>query len=70
MNLFFFPREEMDILQKQMEEHTVTVHESMSSWTHAEEAQLELENNVSKSPTPLNNMLVDNSNEAEPQPQQ
>ncbi|XP_033946453.1 golgin subfamily A member 3 isoform X1 [Pseudochaenichthys georgianus] len=63
-------KEEMDILQKQMEEHTVTVHESMSSWTHAEEAQLELENNVSKSPTPLNNMLVDNSNEAEPQPQQ
>ncbi|KAI4820277.1 hypothetical protein KUCAC02_028261 [Chaenocephalus aceratus] len=51
-------KEEMDILQKQMEEHTVTVHESMSSWTHAEEAQLELENNVSKSPTPLNNMLV------------
>ncbi|XP_010778262.1 golgin subfamily A member 3-like [Notothenia coriiceps] len=60
-------KEEMDILQKQMEEHTVTVHESMSSWTNAEEAQLELENNVSKSPTPLNNMLVDNNNEAEPQ---
>ncbi|KAF3850578.1 hypothetical protein F7725_012350 [Dissostichus mawsoni] len=59
--------EEMDILQKQMEEHTVTVHESMSSWTNAEEAQLVLENNVSKSPTPLNNMLVDNNNEAEPQ---
>ncbi|KAK1892880.1 Golgin subfamily A member 3 [Dissostichus eleginoides] len=60
-------KEEMDILQKQMEEHTVTVHESMSSWTSAEEAQLVLENNVSKSPTPLNNMLVDNNNEAEPQ---
>uniref|UniRef100_A0AAQ4P1H4 Golgin A3 n=1 Tax=Gasterosteus aculeatus aculeatus TaxID=481459 RepID=A0AAQ4P1H4_GASAC len=31
-------KEEMDSLQKQMEEHTVTVHESMSSWTSAEEA--------------------------------
>uniref|UniRef100_A0A7N8WZX1 Golgin A3 n=1 Tax=Mastacembelus armatus TaxID=205130 RepID=A0A7N8WZX1_9TELE len=30
-------KEEMDSLQKQMEEHTVTVHESMSSWTNTEE---------------------------------
>lgn len=26
----------MDSLQRQMEEHTITVHESMSSWTHIE----------------------------------
>lgn len=26
----------MDSLQRQMEEHTVTVHESMSSWTQIE----------------------------------
>lgn len=30
-------REEMDSLQKQMEEHTVTVHESMTSWANTEE---------------------------------
>ncbi|KAL2092209.1 hypothetical protein ACEWY4_012007 [Coilia grayii] len=30
-------KEEMDSLQKQMEEHTVTVHESMTSWANAEE---------------------------------
>uniref|UniRef100_A0ABM5F2X5 Golgin subfamily A member 3 isoform X1 n=1 Tax=Pogona vitticeps TaxID=103695 RepID=A0ABM5F2X5_9SAUR len=29
-------KEEMDSLQRQMEEHTVTVHESMSSWTQIE----------------------------------
>lgn len=59
----------MDSLQKQMEEHTVTVHESMSSWTNTEEglAQLELENSISKSPTPLHNMVVENNNEAEQQ---
>uniref|UniRef100_A0A8C9YGI3 Golgin A3 n=1 Tax=Sander lucioperca TaxID=283035 RepID=A0A8C9YGI3_SANLU len=47
---------EMDSLQRQMEEHTVTVHESMSSWTNTEEglAQLELENNISKPSAPLN----------------
>lgn len=58
----------MDSLQKQMEEHTVTVHESMSSWTNTEEelAQLGLQNNISKSSTPLSNM-VENNNEAEPQ---
>jgi hypothetical protein len=27
----------MDSLQRQMEEHTVTVHESMSSWSATEE---------------------------------
>lgn len=26
----------MDSLQRQMEEHTITVHESMSSWTQIE----------------------------------
>lgn len=59
----------MDSLQRQMEEHTVTVHESMSSWTNTEEglAQLELENNISESSTPLNNTMVENNNEAEPQ---
>uniref|UniRef100_A0A3Q1C9W0 Golgin A3 n=1 Tax=Amphiprion ocellaris TaxID=80972 RepID=A0A3Q1C9W0_AMPOC len=41
-------KEEMDSLQKQMEEHTVTVHESMSSWTNTEEG-LALQNNISKS---------------------
>ncbi|XP_067459359.1 golgin subfamily A member 3 isoform X1 [Thunnus thynnus] len=62
-------KEEMDSLQKQMEEHTVTVHESMSSWTNTEEelAQLGLQNNISKSSTPLNNMVVENNNEAEQQ---
>lgn len=57
----------MDSLQKQMEEHTVTVHESMSSRTSAEEAQLELENNISESSTALNNMVGKNNNEAEQQ---
>lgn len=67
--LFFSLREEMDSLQKQMEEHTVTVHESMSSWTNTEEelAQLGLQNNISKSSTPLNDMVVENNNEAEEQ---
>lgn len=59
----------MDSLQKQMEEHTVTVHESMSSWTNTEEGltQLGLQNNISKSSTSLNNMVVENNNEAEQQ---
>ncbi|KAM8887201.1 golgin subfamily A member 3 isoform 2-T4 [Spinachia spinachia] len=60
-------KEEMDSLQKQMEEHTVTVHESMSSWTNAEEAQLELENDISESSTALDNMVGKNNNEAEQQ---
>ncbi|XP_073322360.1 golgin subfamily A member 3 isoform X2 [Pagrus major] len=62
-------KEEMDSLQRQMEEHTVTVHESMSSLTNTEEelAQLDLQNNISKSSTPLDNMVVENNNEAEQQ---
>ncbi|KAI1901070.1 hypothetical protein AGOR_G00056350 [Albula goreensis] len=35
-------KQEMDSLQKQMEEHTVTVHESMTSWTSAEEELVRL----------------------------
>lgn len=59
----------MDSLQRQMEEHTVTVHESMNSWTNTEEdlAQMELQNKISKSSTPLNSMVVENNNEAEQQ---
>uniref|UniRef100_A0A7N8XK45 Golgin A3 n=1 Tax=Mastacembelus armatus TaxID=205130 RepID=A0A7N8XK45_9TELE len=62
-------KEEMDSLQKQMEEHTVTVHESMSSWTNTEEglAQVGLQNTISKSSRPLNNMVVENNNDAEQQ---
>ncbi|KAM5238802.1 golgin subfamily A member 3 [Ctenodactylus gundi] len=30
-------KQEMDSLQRQMEEHTITVHESLSSWTQAED---------------------------------
>lgn len=30
------PRQEMDSLQRQMEAHTVTVHESLSSWTQGD----------------------------------
>ncbi|XP_020783968.1 golgin subfamily A member 3 isoform X2 [Boleophthalmus pectinirostris] len=61
-------KEEMDSLQRQMEEHTVTVHESINSWPNSEDgqAQLELQKNGSKS-SPLTNMLVDNNNDAEPQ---
>lgn len=59
----------MDSLQRQMEEHTVTVHESMSSWTNTDEelVEVELQNNLSKSSTSLNNMVVENNNEAEQQ---
>ncbi|KAM9743451.1 golgin subfamily A member 3 isoform 2-T2 [Menidia menidia] len=62
-------KEEMDSLQKQMEEHTVTVHESMSSWPNAEEglAQLGLQDNISKSPTAVNITEMENNNEAEQQ---
>ncbi|XP_069034091.1 golgin subfamily A member 3 isoform X1 [Embiotoca jacksoni] len=62
-------KEEMDSLQRQMEEHTVTVHESMSSWTNTEEglAQLELQNNISAPSTAINNMVVENNNEVEQQ---
>lgn len=59
----------MDSLQRQMEEHTVIVHESMSSWPNTEEdlARLGLPNNISKSSTPLNSMAGDNNNDAEEQ---
>ncbi|XP_076003710.1 golgin subfamily A member 3 isoform X2 [Genypterus blacodes] len=60
-------KEEMDSLQKQMEEHTVTVHESMSSWTDAEEelTRLSLLNNgVSNSSPPA----VENNHQAEQRP--
>lgn len=58
----------MDSLQRQMEEHTVTVHESMSSWTNTEEEldQLRLQNNISNS-TELNNIEVENNNQGEQQ---
>uniref|UniRef100_A0A669E9E2 Golgin A3 n=1 Tax=Oreochromis niloticus TaxID=8128 RepID=A0A669E9E2_ORENI len=61
-------KEEMDSLQRQMEEHTVTVHESMSSWTNTEEGmdQLRLQNNISNS-TELNNMEMENNNQGEQQ---
>ncbi|XP_038129533.1 golgin subfamily A member 3 [Cyprinodon tularosa] len=61
-------KEEMDSLQKQMEEHTVTVHESMNSWTNAEEglAQLGLQNDISNSPSAAK-CVVENNNEAEQQ---
>lgn len=32
------PRQEMDSLQRQMEAHAVTVHESLSSWTQGDPA--------------------------------
>lgn len=32
----------MDSLQRQMEEHTITVHESMSSWTQIEGRLMDL----------------------------
>lgn len=37
----------MDSLQRQMEEHTVTVHESMSSWTQIEGQLTDLTTNLS-----------------------
>ncbi|XP_060539800.1 golgin subfamily A member 3 isoform X2 [Pantherophis guttatus] len=40
-------RQEMDSLQRQMEEHTVTVHESMSSWTQIEGQWTDLTSNLS-----------------------
>ncbi|KAM3825861.1 golgin subfamily A member 3 isoform 2-T2 [Vipera latastei] len=40
-------RQEMDSLQRQMEEHTVTVHESMSSWTQVEGQLTDLSTNLS-----------------------
>ncbi|XP_053725597.1 golgin subfamily A member 3 isoform X1 [Synchiropus splendidus] len=62
-------KEEMDSLQKQMEEHTVTVHESMSSWTNTEErlTELGLQNDVSISSAALNNAVVEDDDDAEEQ---
>ncbi|XP_077600940.1 golgin subfamily A member 3-like [Stigmatopora nigra] len=62
-------KEEMDSLQKQMEEHTVTVHESMSSWPNTEEglAQLGLPNDISNTSGSLDNNVVKNNNEVEQQ---
>eukprot|EP00066_Takifugu_rubripes_P024443 XP_011613709.1 PREDICTED: golgin subfamily A member 3 isoform X2 [Takifugu rubripes] len=62
-------KEEMDSLQRQMEEHTVTVHESMSSWQNTEEdpAPHGLPDNTSTSSAPLNNRVLENNNEAEQQ---
>ncbi|XP_061671962.1 golgin subfamily A member 3 isoform X2 [Syngnathoides biaculeatus] len=62
-------KEEMDSLQKQMEEHTVTVHESMSSWPNTEDglAQLGLQNNISNPSRLLNDSVVENNNGAEQQ---
>ncbi|XP_077377343.1 golgin subfamily A member 3 isoform X2 [Festucalex cinctus] len=62
-------KEEMDSLQKQMEEHTVTVHESMSSWPNAEEglAQLGLQNNITNVSRQPNDAVVENNNETEEQ---
>ncbi|XP_008415841.1 golgin subfamily A member 3 isoform X2 [Poecilia reticulata] len=61
-------KEEMDSLQKQMEEHTVTVNESVNSWTNAEEglAQLGFDNNISNSPSAVKR-VVENNNGAEQQ---
>ncbi|XP_077418186.1 golgin subfamily A member 3 isoform X2 [Vanacampus margaritifer] len=62
-------KEEMDSLQKQMEEHTVTVTESMSSWPNPEEglAQLGLQNNITNVSRQLNDTVVENDNESEQQ---
>ena len=61
----------MDSLQKQMEEHTVTVHESMSSLTSVEEELVRLgeRDDVSKSSTLLNNNVVENNNSAKEEAQ-
>lgn len=56
MLFFFVPktfkRQEMDSLQRQMEEHTITVHESMSSWTQIEEQLMDF---TSTSPATASN---------------
>nr|XP_015827471.2 golgin subfamily A member 3 isoform X2 [Nothobranchius furzeri]XP_015827473.2 golgin subfamily A member 3 isoform X2 [Nothobranchius furzeri] len=60
-------KEEMDSLQKQMEEHTMTVHESMNSWTGTAERMAELElQNISTSSIVVNSFVVEN-NESEQQ---
>ena len=60
----------MDSLQKQMEEHTVTVHESMSSLTSAEEelARLGVQDSDSAGPpSPLDEVAENHSVEEKPQ---
>uniref|UniRef100_A0A8C6NNP2 Golgin A3 n=1 Tax=Nothobranchius furzeri TaxID=105023 RepID=A0A8C6NNP2_NOTFU len=60
-------KEEMDSLQRQMEEHTMTVHESMNSWTGTAERMAELElQNISTSSIVVNSFVVEN-NESEQQ---
>uniref|UniRef100_A0A8C9WHR5 Golgin A3 n=1 Tax=Scleropages formosus TaxID=113540 RepID=A0A8C9WHR5_SCLFO len=44
-------KQEMDSLQKQMEEHTVTVHQTMSSWSNTEEGLIRLAVHDSALPT-------------------
>ncbi|XP_046872045.1 golgin subfamily A member 3 isoform X1 [Hypomesus transpacificus] len=63
-------KQEMDSLQKQMEEHTVTVHESMSSLTSAEEelARLGVQDSDSAGPSsPLDEVAENHSVEEKPQ---
>lgn len=52
----------MDSLQRQMEEHTITVHQSVSSLTNTE---LELQNSVTKSSIPLKNAGLEDEEEEE-----
>lgn len=61
----------MDSLQRQMEEHTVTVHESMSSWPNAEEdlAQLGLPNDISNTQIQRHSNAEGNNIDAEQQQQ-
>eukprot|EP00063_Salmo_salar_P051525 XP_014026360.1 PREDICTED: golgin subfamily A member 3-like isoform X1 [Salmo salar] len=65
-------KHEMDSLQKQMEEHTVTVHESMTSWTNAEEELARLGvplDNDSTTSTHLNHVDSNRGGGAEEEPQ-
>ncbi|XP_078083298.1 golgin subfamily A member 3 isoform X1 [Mustelus asterias] len=55
-------RQEMDSLQRQMEEHTVTVHQSMSSWTQMEGQLMEL---TADGATPAAAELSSNSTETD-----
>ncbi|XP_078410641.1 golgin subfamily A member 3 isoform X1 [Cetorhinus maximus] len=55
-------RQEMDSLQRQMEEHTVTVHQSMSSWTQMEGQLMEL---TADGTTPAAAELSSNSTETD-----
>uniref|UniRef100_A0AAV2MTY6 Golgin A3 n=1 Tax=Knipowitschia caucasica TaxID=637954 RepID=A0AAV2MTY6_KNICA len=57
-------KEEMDCLQRQMEEHTVTVHESINSWPNGEDEDALLEPQKN-GPTSL--PLLGNNNDAESQ---